>query len=282
MLKDLIKLANTLDSKGLSKEASRLDQILNKIGKDVAWQGGGTQYASFDDEEADNDGSLPPVGGPPGVNVAQVNQQSVGGSGPGPADPSSDDSADTGGSDSSRPAPAAGISLEPYIDSSQKVVYIMMDIEIRNGAYVGDLARIPYGPGAIEDDGEAIYDIEFGESDTLEQIVSRSYWGSGASEGGGTGGSESAEAGGGDDSDLPLPTLVSPEEEDIPDVQPDQAQGEVGYAGDPNVQQADEDLPEDVRSGESTRIFSDEPPTGPPTGPREGEEDEKGLGSLWD
>jgi hypothetical protein len=163
----------------------------------------------------------------------------------------------------------------------------MMEIETKGDSYVGDLARIPYGPGAIEDDGEAIYDVEFGESDTLEQIVSRSYWGSGASEGGGaggsgasegggTGGSESAEAGEGDDSDLPLPTLVSPVEEDIPDVERYQAEGEVGYAGDPNVQQADEDLPEGVKGSESTRIFSDKPPTGA----REGEE--KGLRSLWD
>ncbi len=221
MLKELIKVANQLDSKGLVSEADRLDQIINKVGEqefeddeDYVFQGRGRQQVRLggDEEPSGSDAG--------GGNVTQVNQQSVnvGGFGGSEAGGSEAGGSETGGSETgdgearpgrARPGTTGGASgaihLEPYTDSANFVVYIMLNIEASGDGYIGDLARIPYGPGASEDDGEAIDDVRFSSGDSIREILSKTYWsgqegqggqeGREGQEGEGAGGSEQEEEG---------------------------------------------------------------------------------------
>ena len=219
MLKELIKVANQLDSKGLVSEADRLDQIINKVGEqefeddeDYVFQGRGRQQVRLggDEEPSDSDAG--------GANVTQVNQQSVNVGGFGGSDTGGSDTggSETGGSENggseaggggsrpgrTRPGTTGGdsgaIHLEPYTDSANFVVYVMLNIEASGDGYIGDLARIPYGPGASEDDGEAIDDVRFSSGDSIREILSKTYW-SGQegqeSQGGGEAGQEGEGAG---------------------------------------------------------------------------------------
>jgi hypothetical protein len=66
MLKELIKVANSLDSKGLHKEADALDEIINELGdfsnlddtnitKDEAFQAGVAICGSEEEEEEEEE-----------------------------------------------------------------------------------------------------------------------------------------------------------------------------------------------------------------------------------
>ena len=181
MLKDLVKLANTLDSKGHHGDADRLDGLITMAAEqsfeddeDVVRQGEEGQSVRMDKGKDEGSDSLPPVG-MPSPNVTQINQQSVNlGGGMGSYNPEAGNITEVipATAPSGAPAPsgrASTIYLEPYIDSTNKVIYFMVNIQAYEDAYIGDIGKVPYGPGALEEDGEAIDRVRFSDVEYPKQ-----------------------------------------------------------------------------------------------------------------